>query len=340
MIGVFMLGIEGTQLTDSDIRRLSNPMVGGVLILSRNYINPSQLTCLTNEIKNISTDLIIAVDQEGGRVQRLDESFTKLPAMESLGEVYNDNQEASIQYVEDCATIIAYELKEVGIDLSFAPVLDLNKGNLIIGNRSFSDDPDMVTKLGGVFIDRMRYCGMLSVGKHFPGHGSATGDTHTAKIYDDREFTQIMKTDLKPFNDLIKMGKLDAVMLSHIIYSDVSNQPASLSKEWIWDILRKQLKFLGIIFSDDLNMVGASNPKIENIESAFSAGCDMMLVCNDFEYMDYILRQITYPQVDKYCKRITRKYNQFYSKLSAVNGGCSKEEYEIAVLNLSQLDTH
>lgn len=281
MIGALMLDIAGHALSTEDIHILSNPQVGGVILFSRNIDSPAQVKQLTDHIRQIRPELLIAVDQEGGRVQRLKQGFTRLPAMGKFGELYQNNPEEALDLAEQCGWLLATEVLAVGIDFSFAPVLDLNNISDVIGDRSFSNQIKHVVVLADAFIHGMQRAGMATTGKHFPGHGSVKADSHVAAALDHRSYDEIAETDMQTFVTL--MPKLNALMPAHVIYPQVDRNPAGFSRYWIQEILRKQLKFEGVLFSDDLTMQAAcvAGGADARILAALEAGCDMGLVCNN-----------------------------------------------------------
>lgn len=292
--GALMLDIEGTELTATEANRLQQPEVGGLILFSRNYQSPAQLRTLIVSLRAIRPDLLIAVDQEGGRVQRFRDGFTRLPPMAVLGQRWLSNPSRAIAEAHELGWLLASELREYDIDLSFAPVLDLDFGrSAVIGDRAFASQADAVTQLAGALMSGMHEAGMAATGKHFPGHGYVEVDSHHGLPVDEREFEQIAQQDLQPFAELIKRG-LDAVMPAHVQYARVCSQPAGFSSFWLQRQLREALKFDGVIFSDDLAMEGASGlgSYAERAAAALEAGCDMVLVCNQpqraEEVLDYL----------------------------------------------------
>ncbi|WP_137972236.1 beta-N-acetylhexosaminidase [Pseudomonas sp. F(2018)] len=272
-----MLDIQGTWLTAEDRRILRQPEVGGLILFARNIEDPRQVRELCVSIRAVRPDLLLAVDQEGGRVQRLRNGFVRLPAMRALAD--NDHAE---QLAEHCGWLMATEVLAVGLDLSFAPVLDLDhQRSAVVGSRSFEGDAELATRLAGAFIRGMDAAGMAATGKHFPGHGWAEADSHVAIPVDERSLDQIRARDLIPFQRLSQ--QLAAVMPAHVIYPQVDAGPAGFSRRWLQEILRGELGFAGVIFSDDLSMAGAHvvGDAASRIEAALNAGCDMGLVCND-----------------------------------------------------------
>ncbi|MGA4473794.1 beta-N-acetylhexosaminidase [Ectopseudomonas chengduensis] len=277
MQGSLMMDIAGTWLTAEDRQMLRQPEVGGLIIFARNIESPRQVRELCQSIRALRPDLLLAVDQEGGRVQRLRQGFLRLPAMRAIAD--NDNAEV---LAEHCGWLMATEVLAVGLDLSFAPVLDLDhQRSAVVGSRAFEGDPQRVTTLAAAFIRGMHQAGMAATGKHFPGHGWAEADSHVAIPLDERSLDDIRACDMQPFKRLVH--ELDAVMPAHVIYSQVDEHPAGFSRRWLQDILRGELGFEGVIFSDDLSMAGAHvvGDAGKRIEAALAAGCDMGLVCND-----------------------------------------------------------
>ncbi|QMV61737.1 beta-N-acetylhexosaminidase [Pseudomonas berkeleyensis] len=277
MQGSLMMDIAGTWLTAEDRQMLRQPQVGGLIIFARNIESPRQVRELCQSIRALRPDLLLAVDQEGGRVQRLRQGFLRLPAIRAIAD--NDDAET---LAEHCGWLMATEVLAVGLDLSFAPVLDLDhQRSAVVGSRAFEGDAQRAASLAGAFIRGMRQAGMAATGKHFPGHGWAEADSHVAIPRDERSLEALRARDMLPFKLLA--GELDAVMPAHVIYPQVDEQPAGFSRRWLQEILRGELGFDGVIFSDDLSMAGAhvAGDAGQRIEAALSAGCDMGLVCND-----------------------------------------------------------
>ena len=283
MIGALMLDIAGTQLTQEDIQLLQAPQVGGVILFSRNIESPQQVRALTDHMRQVRPDILIAVDQEGGRVQRLKNGFTLLPAMGKFGELFLKEPEQALQLAEQCGWLMATEVLAVGIDFSFAPVLDINDVSDVIGDRGFAKNVQDIIPLARAFMQGMKRAGMANTGKHFPGHGSVKADSHVAAAIDSRRFEEIEKNDMQSFVQL--QPQLDALMPAHVIYENVDPNPAGFSAFWIQKILRQQLNFDGVLFSDDLTMQAAcvAGGADARIKAALAAGCDMGLVCNQRE---------------------------------------------------------
>ncbi|ETD73074.1 beta-hexosaminidase [Pelistega indica] len=294
--GPVLIDVQGTQLTKEEKKRLKHPLVGGVILFSRNYENPEQLRHLTKQIKKArSGPLLIAVDHEGGRVQRFkDKGFTHLPSMQLLGEYWNRNPLWAMRVSTEIGYILAAELRSCGVDFTFAPVLDLDYGvSTVIGTRSFHRDPKVVAMLARAVIQGMSLAGMAACGKHFPGHGFIDVDSHIDIPVDERDLETILQEDVMPFEWLGDM-LLPAIMPAHVIYPKVDAKNAGFSKVWIQDILRERLNYQGMIFSDDLTMEGASvaGNITDRAKAALTAGCDMVLVCNRPDLADQLLAEL------------------------------------------------
>jgi beta-N-acetylhexosaminidase len=294
-LGPVMLDVEGLALTDSDRRRLKHPQTGGVILFSRNYCDPAQLKALVEEIHALRRPrLIVAVDQEGGRVQRFRDGFQRLPAMGMLGELYDRDRKQALEMAESVGWVMASELLHYGVDLSFAPVLDLgHKISSVIGDRALHTDVETIVHLANALIRGQREAGMEAVGKHFPGHGSVEGDSHHVMPFDKRTRDTILGHDVQPFRRVIDTH-LAAVMMAHVIYEKVDPKPAGYSRYWIQDVLRKRLGFDGVVFSDDLSMAGAGSVGgyAERAQASLDAGCDMLLVCNNADGADEVLHAL------------------------------------------------
>ncbi len=283
-LGPVMLDVAGTTLTADEREVLMHPAVGGVILFARNYTDPAQIAALTSEIHALrSPPLLIAVDHEGGRVQRFRDGFTRLPPMRDLGRLHDTDPAAARRAAHAVGEVLALELRAHGVDFSFAPVLDLDHGNSgVIGDRAFHSDPRVVAELALLVVRGLAHGGMGAVAKHFPGHGFASADSHTATAVDERTYGEIAAADLIPFRHLVSNG-LTGLMPAHVIYPKVDPSPAGFSRRWLHDELRVAMGFHGVIFSDDLSMVGAhgAGSIVDRARAALDAGCDMALVCND-----------------------------------------------------------
>lgn len=281
-LGVLMLDLRGLTLEDDERELLRHPQVGGVILFARNFADPVQLQALTAEIRACNPHVLIAVDQEGGRVQRLQKGFTRLPPMLRFSRSWDEDPVLAVEQARQCGWLMAAEVLAHGIDFSFAPVLDLDSGlSQVIGNRAFASDPQRVTTLASAFMKGMHEAGMATTGKHFPGHGNVVADSHLDIPVDTRSLEQIRAQDLQPFADCVDL--LDGVMPAHVIYEKVDANCAGFSDYWLNTVLRGELGFEGVIFSDDLVMAGAAaaGGMEQRVDAALGAGCDMILVCND-----------------------------------------------------------
>jgi beta-N-acetylhexosaminidase len=278
LIGPLMIDLQGTTLAPQERERLCHPLTGGVILFSRNYASPEQLQALTGEIHALrQPPLLIAIDHEGGRVQRCREGFTGLPPMSRLGQRWDESPRQALEEARLTGYVLAAELRACGVDFSFTPVLDLDYGrSTVIGGRAFHRRPEAVTALAGALIEGLRQGGMGSCGKHFPGHGWVAADSHLNIPVDERSL-EALQEDMQPYRKL----PLDAVMPAHVIYPEIDEKTACFSNKWN-DYLRNNLKFEGVVFSDDLSMEGASvaGDILARTEAAYRAGCDMLLVCN------------------------------------------------------------
>jgi len=292
--GPVMLDVVGTELSAEDIRRIRHPLTGGVILFARNYKDRAQLTALTSAIQAERPGILIAVDHEGGRVQRFrTDGFTRLPAMRKLGELWQRDRIEAEKTATAVGYVLAAELRACGVGLSFTPVLDLDYGESgVIGDRSFERDPVAVAELAKSLNHGLLLAGMANCGKHFPGHGFVKADSHTEIPVDTRSRKEIMAEDAAPYKWLGM--SLSAVMPAHVIYPEVDKNPAGFSKKWL-GILRREVGFDGVIFSDDLSMEGASvaGSVVDGASMALAAGCDMVLVCNSPAKADQLLEGLS-----------------------------------------------
>ncbi len=312
--GPLMVDIDGYELSAEDRDILSHPLVSGVILFSRNYKDKNQLQQLTQQIKEIKTPrLVIAVDQEGGRVQRFKEGFTRFPPASDYARAYKIDPEQAKKMAYDTGALLAVELLEVGVDFSFAPVLDVDyKNNQVIGDRSFGTDPEQIIDLTSSMINGFSAAGMISVGKHYPGHGYVAEDSHHELPVDSRSLEEISEKDLLPFKKLA--DKLVGIMPAHIVYEKIDSMPAGFSEFWIKNILREQIGFNGIVFSDDISMKATTNygSIAQRVKMALGAGCDMVLICND---RDAVNKALSESCVYKDLVRDTQDFSILYGKL-------------------------
>jgi beta-N-acetylhexosaminidase len=292
-LGPVIIDVAGTRLAAHDRERLLHPLTGGVILFARNYESPEQLRRLTAEIHALREPaLLVAVDHEGGRVQRFREGFTRLPPMRALGAAWDRSRHHARHLAHELGFVLAAELRAQGVDLSFAPVLDVDHGaSSVIGDRAFHREREAVAELAQAVSLGMKEAGMAAVGKHFPGHGHVRADSHLELPVDEREYEAIAADDLVPFVRLIESG-LPAIMPAHIVYAKVDDRPAGFSEIWLKRILRGKLGFDGLVFSDDLSMEGAKafGGIATRAAAALDAGCDMVLVCNEPETVDALYR--------------------------------------------------
>ncbi|WP_293778366.1 beta-N-acetylhexosaminidase [uncultured Oxalicibacterium sp.] len=291
-----MLDVVGTTLSEDDIRRIRHPLTGGVILFARNYTDRQQLTALTAAIHAVRPGIVIAVDHEGGRVQRFKtDGFTHLPAMRKLGELWDRDVLEATRAATDVGFVLASELRACGVDLSFTPVLDLDYGESgVIGNRAFHHDARVVTMLAKSLNHGLALAGMLNCGKHFPGHGFVKADSHLEIPVDERSLDAILADDAAPYGWLGL--SLAGVMPAHVTYPKVDKHPAGFSHKWL-TMLREKFGFKGIIFSDDLSMEGArvAGDVVKGAQAALAAGCDMVLICNSPDKADRLLAELDYP---------------------------------------------
>ncbi|WP_191621196.1 beta-N-acetylhexosaminidase [Marinihelvus fidelis] len=289
--GPVLIGVEGLELSARERDWLAHPAVGGVVLFARNYADIGQLEALNASIREAAVaPMLICVDHEGGRVQRFHDGFTRLPPLALLGRMYADAPDTAADFAYRHARVMATELLVAGVDLSFAPVLDLDVESCVIGNRSFGADPEVVATLGRHYLAGLHDSGMKACGKHFPGHGSVRADSHVDTVTDPRGWDAIAASDLKPFQALLP--ELDSLMMAHVIYPEVDERPAGYSGRWVRDILRGQLGYGGVVFSDDLGMqaAGFAGGIADRLALALEAGCDAALVCHHEEVAELLPR--------------------------------------------------
>ena len=308
--GPLMVDVAGHVLTASEKKRLQHPLVGGVILFARNFENRAQLVALTRSIHQLRTPrLLIAVDHEGGRVQRFrSDGFTRLPTMRSLGEYWMQAPLQAMRMASDVGYVLGAELRACDVDLSFTPVLDLDYGvSSVIGDRAFHRDPRVVAMLARALAQGLSFAGMAACGKHFPGHGAVSADSHLAIPRDHRSLKRILEEDAAPYQWLGDQV-ISSVMPAHVIYSKVDKNPAGFSEKWIKDILRAKLQYDGVVFSDDLTMEGASvaGDILARAKAALKAGCDMALVCNRPDLADDLLLRLSHRSAPASVSRIAR----------------------------------
>lgn len=331
--GPVMIDLAGLSLATDEIDKVRHPNTGAVILFSRNFESQEQVAQLIGDIRKARNgEILIAVDQEGGRVQRFQNGFTRLPC----AAAFEQQGEAGLDLATTTGWLMATELLALGVDFSFAPVLDVDCGiSSIIGDRSFSQDPKAATELATAFRNGMRQAGMAATGKHFPGHGGVAADSHLALPIDERPLEQIREHDLIPFKSLIDQD-LEAIMPAHIVYPSVDQQPAGFSKIWIELILRAELNFDGVIFSDDLSMAGAAcaGDYPDRARVALEAGCDMVLVCNNSDAAEQVLDAL--PVIDSELRQRRLAAMQGRAQLSSAQMQTS-QQWRNAVQTISAL---
>lgn len=288
-LGPVLIGLPGADLGPPEREQLLHPAVGGVVLFTRNFVNREQLERLVAQIRGLREPrLLVSIDQEGGRVQRLRDGFTRLPPLAVLGRLLGEDHGKALDMAYRHGRVMATEMLACGIDLSFAPVLDLDRGSAVIGDRSFSSDPDAVRELGRCYLSGMFDAGMKATGKHFPGHGSVVADSHVDDVIDPRPLEEIAATDLLPFSGL--RDALDAMMIAHVVYPAVDSLPAGYSSVWLQDILRRRLGYRGVVISDDLGMHAARTvgDLATRTRLCLEAGCELVLVCQPAEVAELL----------------------------------------------------
>ena len=305
-LGPLLIGLSGTRVSPEEAAWLSHPAVGGVVLFTRNYRDLTQLSKLTAAISETAgRDLLICVDHEGGRVQRFREGFTRLPPLAVLGRMYEESSSNALDFAYRHGRVMATELLLCGVDLSFAPVLDLGDRSVVIGDRAFAADPQVIVQLAGAYIGGMHDAGMSATGKHFPGHGSVEADSHTDDVCDQRPLELIEQADLIPFAAL--GPKLDAIMMAHVLYPSVDKRPAGYSPFWIKTVLRGKLAYGGTIFSDDLGMYAAkvAGGLAERVRDSLEAGCDAVLICDPADVKQLLANDdLLFPDADRALKML------------------------------------
>ena len=295
-LGPIMMDLRGSTLAADEREWLQHPLIGGVVLFARNYLSPRQIVSLVQNIRAVRKPaLLIAVDHEGGRIQRFKNQFTSLPSPQALGTYYDRDHRQGLAIAEHIGWLMAAELRAVGVDFSFAPVVDIDHGvSRVIGDRAFHKHADHVASLAKAYIRGMHGAGMAAVAKHFPGHGGISQDSHCDVAEDKRRYADIEAEDMVPFARLIDATRLPAIMPAHVIYPDVDDKPAGFSSVWLQTILRQTLGFQGVVFSDDLSMAAAEivGCYIDRARCALAAGCDMILICNNQAAVVTLLDQL------------------------------------------------
>ena len=279
---MLIIGIPGKTLTDADRRWLAAPQVSGVILFTRNFESREQVTDLIDDIRAERAEpFLVCVDQEGGPVQRFRNGFTRLPALARIGELHDRDPNAAIRAAEEHAWVMASEMRAIGVDLSFAPVVDLARGNRAVGERAFHADPQIASELAQAYLRGMRLAGMAATIKHFPGHGSVAEDTHFERAVDPRDLDELRANDLMPFADAVATGA-EAVMMAHVTYPAVDPRAAGYSRIWVDDVLRGELGFEGVVIGDDIGMAAAEDVGTiaARIEAHLLAGCELLLACS------------------------------------------------------------
>ncbi len=339
-LGPVMIDVGGLTLTEIEKERLIHPLVGGVILFSRNYQDHQQLEALINDIHQVNRKpLLIAVDHEGGRVQRFRDGFTHIPAAAEFGKIYDIDRRRARNLAETAGWVLATELRAVGVDFSFAPVLDIDFGiSSVIGDRAFHRQPDIVSDIANHTMKGMKHAGMAAVGKHFPGHGGVGEDSHTDLPVDHRSLGDIRMDDLVPFERMIRHG-LDGIMPAHVVYEKVDHNPAGFSRYWLQEILRKELGFQGVIFSDDLSMEGArvAGNVVASAKAAMKAGCDMVLVCNDSTAVDELLDGLEYQPDPVLSARLVRLHGRHKTTFDQLHGS---KAWHQAIKALHKMELH
>jgi len=338
-IGPVMLDVQGLELQPEEREVLQHPAVGGVILFSRNYESPEQVAKLAAEIHALrQPPLLIAVDQEGGRVQRFRDGFFRLPAIGVFAGLYDDNPGAALSLTQEAGWLMASEVLSVGVDLSFAPVLDLDLGvSAVIGDRAFHRNPEAVTELALAYQRGMHEAGMASVGKHFPGHGGVVVDSHQGLPEDERSLADLELQDLIPFARLAHNG-LNSVMVAHVLYPQIDSQPAGFSRRWLTGILRDSMQFQGVIFSDDLSMGGAAwaGDYPQRAQLALEAGCDMVLVCNHPQHAIEVIESLSAYHDPAAQLRLARMHGRHFPQRHAL---LNSQRWQTVTTRLTRCET-
>ena len=303
------MDLREQSLSQEEARQLKSPSVGGVILFTRNFSGSRQIAELIEHIRALRSEILIAVDTEGGRVQRFRQGFLKLPAMARYGELAKTDLDAALQAAQIGGWLLAAELRAIDVDLAFAPVLDIDTGvSGVIGDRAIAQDSRVVTALAAAFNRGMQAAGMATTGKHFPGHGFVAPDSHVEMPIDERSLADINACDLIPYQELSRLGLLDSVMIAHVCYPRIDDKPASISRHWIQQQLRGKLQYQGAVFSDDLSMGGLAQygDACSRVQLALDAGCDMLPVCNQPQDLQQLLQARDWVLSDEAIQRLQR----------------------------------
>ena len=338
-LGPVMMDIAGTAITATEQSLLQNPLVGGVILFTRNFGSIEQITALIEQLHSVrSPHLLVAIDHEGGRVQRFHQGFTRLPPASVYGKIYSEDPDKARSYAEKAGWLLAIELRAIGVDFSFAPVLDLAHGvSGVIGDRAYHARPDVVATLAYATMHGMQRAGMQAVGKHFPGHGGVAEDSHLASPVDHRELDRLLKEDMVPFAKMIA-NDLGGIMPAHVIYERVDDRPAGYSRIWLQDILRQRLNFQGVIFSDDLSMeaAGVAGSYGSRAQQALDAGCDMVLVCNHPEGVSEVVDQLQDYNNPTSQMRLVRMHGKHDISYAELHGSSEWRQVSAEIAQLDQ----
>ena len=299
--GFLIVSIGGTEISKTERKFLKHPAVAGVILFQHNYHDKSQITELIEALHSIKPGFIVSVDHECQIVQRFKKGFTRLPKPSEIGQYYDEDKDAALKTAYAYGVIVGSEMREINVDLSYLPVMDILHFDGVIGGRAFHSDPEAVSELSKAVVTGLHNSSLPACGKHFPGHGSVSGDTHTDAICDSRAWSEIETHDLYPFAEMIEKRYLDCIMLSHIVYEAVSDMPASLSEHWIKVVLREQLGFDGMVCTDDLDMVGSGDVDSTVLKKAMDAGCDLLLICQrEMAELQQLISGFSNDEIDHY----------------------------------------
>ena len=333
--GFLIVTIGGTEVSRAERKFLKHPAVAGVILFRRNYLDKSQITKLIDALHNIKPGFIVSVDHECRTVQRFENGFTQLPMPIEIGRYYDEDKDVALNTAYAYGVIVGSEMRDINIDLSYLPVMDIAHFDGVIGGRAFHSDPEAVIELSKAVVTGLHNSSLPACGKHFPGHGSVSGDTHTDMICDPRTPAEIEAHDLYPFADMIKKKYLDCIMLSHIVYEAVSDTPASLCEYWIKNMLRERLGFDGIVCTDDLDMVGSGDVNSIMLKKAMNAGCDLLLICRrGVPELRRLISDFSNDEIDHYSRLPSEHLGVIDTHIhNRIPKGCDAYEKAVAMLN-------